>query len=261
MTLAKKVCLLCEKELGLMSGKVQIADGFLCMKCYIELGGENTIAALTEARNNSLAYYKSIYEKKKADLSIAETFQPTFSVGKIALFNDDTKYMLLAKQNQLKFNNSHYTVFDYSQIVNFELLEDGNSIVSGGLGRAIVGGVAFGGVGAIVGGVTGKKKVKDTCTSLQIKLTVKDYYSPTFYITLISSELKKSNLLYKQNEKLAQDIISKLQIITSDSTENSENTASSNDVTEQIRKFKSLLDDGLISQEEYDLKKKELLGL
>ena len=169
--------------------------------------------------------------------------------------------MLLAKQDQLKFNSSHYTVFNYNQIVDFELLEDGNSIASGGLGRAIVGGIAFGGVGAIVGGVTGKKKSKDTCTSLQIKLTVKDYYSPTFYITLISSEFKKSSLVYKQNEKIAQDIVSKLQVITSVPTEQSGNVALSNDVTEQIRKFKRLLDDGLISQEEYDLKKKELLSL
>ena len=215
ITLAKKICSLCEKELGLMSGKVKIADGFLCTQCYKELGGDINPTALTEAANNSLAYYKNVYEKKKADLSVIETFQPTFSAGKIALFNDDIKIMLLAKQNQSRFNNSHYTVFNYSQIVNFELLEDGNSIVSGGLGRAIVGGVAFGGVGAIVGGLTGKRKSTDTCTSLQIKLTVKDHFSPTFYITLINSEMKKSSLLYKQNEKLAQDIISKLQIIMS----------------------------------------------
>ena len=33
------------------------------------------------------------------------------------------------------------------------------------------------------------------------------------------------------------------------------------DVTEQIRKFKGLLDDGIITQEEFNLKKKELLNL
>lgn len=33
------------------------------------------------------------------------------------------------------------------------------------------------------------------------------------------------------------------------------------DATEQIRKFKNLLDDGIITQDEFDAKKKELLGL
>lgn len=33
------------------------------------------------------------------------------------------------------------------------------------------------------------------------------------------------------------------------------------DPTDQIRKYKSLLDDGIISQEEFDKKKKEILGL
>jgi predicted Zn-dependent peptidase len=31
--------------------------------------------------------------------------------------------------------------------------------------------------------------------------------------------------------------------------------------SDEIRKFKSLLDDGIISQEEFDAKKKQLLGL
>lgn len=32
-------------------------------------------------------------------------------------------------------------------------------------------------------------------------------------------------------------------------------------VADELRKFKTLLDDGIISQEEFDLKKKEMLGL
>lgn len=49
-------------------------------------------------------------------------------------------------------------IYKYSDIVDYELLEDGESITKGGLGRAVVGGALFGGVGAVVGGVTGHKK-------------------------------------------------------------------------------------------------------
>ena len=34
-----------------------------------------------------------------------------------------------------------------------------------------------------------------------------------------------------------------------------------NDPIEEIRKYKSLLDDGIITQEEFDAKKKQLLGI
>jgi hypothetical protein len=34
-------------------------------------------------------------------------------------------------------------IYNYSDIVDFELLEDGESITKGGLGRAITGGLLF----------------------------------------------------------------------------------------------------------------------
>ncbi|EPZ54444.1 hypothetical protein H477_3583 [[Clostridium] sordellii ATCC 9714] len=49
-------------------------------------------------------------------------------------------------------------MYNYKDIIEFELLEDGESITKGGLGRAVAGGVLLGGVGAIVGGVTGIEK-------------------------------------------------------------------------------------------------------
>lgn len=44
-------------------------------------------------------------------------------------------------------------------------MENGSSVMSGGLGigRAVVGGALAGGVGAVLGGVTKKKKQKKLC--------------------------------------------------------------------------------------------------
>lgn len=36
---------------------------------------------------------------------------------------------------------------------------------------------------------------------------------------------------------------------------------STNDIDEELRKLKSLLDDGILTQEEFDAKKKQLLDL
>lgn len=88
-------------------------------------------------------------------------------------------------------------IYKFSDAVEFELIEDGNSITKGGIGRAVAGGLLFGGVGAIVGGVTGKRKTKSTVNKLQVKITVNSISEPIRYINLIASEVKKKSLTYK----------------------------------------------------------------
>ena len=73
-------------------------------------------------------------------------------------------------------------------------------------------------------------------------------------------------MLYKQHLQEAQDIGALLDYICtntksvqlSGSGSNSINTISAAD---EIRKYKELLDEGIITQEEYDAKRKQLLGL
>lgn len=107
-------------------------------------------------------------------------------------------------------------VYSYTDIMDFELIEDGNTVTKGGLGRAVAGGVLFGGVGAIVGGVTGGKKTTQTCSKLQIKIVIKDINSPILYIDLISFETKKDTAVYKSAIEAAQEIIAVLQIMCSE---------------------------------------------
>ena len=64
--------------------------------------------------------------------------------------------------------------------------------------------------------------------------------------------------------RIAQDIISSLEIITKNyKNQNTISTESSNSfsVADEILKFKQLLDSGIITKEEFDDKKKQLLGL
>ncbi len=61
-------------------------------------------------------------------------------------------------------------IFSYDDIISYELLQNGESITKGGLGSAIVGGAMFGGVGAIVGRITGSKKTKQEISEFRIKI-------------------------------------------------------------------------------------------
>jgi fructose-specific phosphotransferase system IIC component len=93
------------------------------------------------------------------------------------------------------------------------LIEDEESRTSGGLGRAIAGGVLFGGVGAIVGGITGGKKTKTIVKSMKIKITLNSLETPVVLLTLINTPIKTDSIIYKTLESSAQEILGALAVI------------------------------------------------
>lgn len=131
-------------------------------------------------------------------------FKPRKKVGKYFQLDDINRKW---KAPTTKSKRAH----DYAELVDYSLIEDGNSITSGSLGRAIAGGLAFGGLGAVLGGMTGKQKA--TCSKLQIMLTVNDIKQPTLFIDLLTYEVKKDSSVYKMYIEQAQEIIALLGII------------------------------------------------
>ena len=191
-------------------------------------------------------------------------FVPTKAVGSYFGINDKTRQWVVGKGLIPSFKN--VVPYSYDDIIDFELIEDGTSVTKGGLGRAAVGGLLFGSTGAIVGGITGGKKAKQKCTNLMVKITVNNMTAPAEYIKLITSPTDKSGFLYKTAFQSAQEILSMLQLICNQreaekSVEAPTVSAGEMSVADEIRKFKALLDDGIITEEEFNAKKKQLLGL
>ena len=180
------------------------------------------------------------------------------------LYLDEKRKKICLPMGLMKKKIDPDRIFNYDDILNYELLEDGNSVSKGGVGRAIVGGALFGDVGAIVGGSTGHKQ-KQTCTKLQIKITTNNIEHPAEYINFIIAEIRKDNMIYKNAYSSAQKVLSALDIIcnpkSSASKEKKAETSSNKSTAEQIKEFKELLDSGAITEEEFEAKKKQLLDL
>lgn len=168
-------------------------------------------------------------------------------------------HLTVDETNQLWKLDFLNVIFSYNDIVDFELLQDGESITKGGLGSAIVGGALFGSVGAVVGGTIGKKKTKQEITELKIKIITKNTFYPDLYINFLTTgKVKSSSFLYKSCCNCAQDILSQLSIMTESASNNNIPLISSAD---EIMKYKKLLDDNIITKEEFEAKKKQLLEL
>ncbi|MBR6338318.1 MAG: SHOCT domain-containing protein [Ruminococcus sp.] len=227
-----------------------------------------------------IVYIKSSIERKaKSEELIKKTsnvdFNKTSSVDNYIWIDEKRKKWVFP--TKLPTGNNQYVVttdskiYDYSDLISYELIEDGKTITKGGvsIGRAVVGGALFGGVGAVIGGTSGKKVNNTICKVLSIKMTIKDFKNPTMYFNLLKYETQTDSLAYKNAYNTAQRILSVLDIIStynekpSNSTTSSKTTSSSNMTSsiDEVKKLKELLDIGAITQEEFDTKKKQLLNL
>ena len=190
------------------------------------------------------------------------SFTPTREVGNYFAIDENARLWAIGKGMFPSLKNA--VPYSYDDIVDFELLEDGSSIIKGSVGSAIVGAALFGGVGAVVGSATGKKKIKQTCTNLMVKITVNNMTAPVEYIKLISSTTSKNSMIYRGAYQDAQQIISLLQLICSqrkDAKEVNSVLVQQASGADELSKYKALLDDGIITEEEFQAKKKQLLGL
>lgn len=275
----KKLCPICNTEVGLFSISTYSVDGlFLCSICgdIVSNGGLTP----EKANGKSLAEIKEAYElgviainkrqekiseQKRENADRISKFNATRTIGTYMQIDEDKHQWTVSSGIFSTKVTNNSSIYLYSDILNYELLEDGATITKGGasIGRAAVGGILFGGVGAVIGGVTGKKKSIPTCTSLKIKITVNDLVNPVVYINLITTETKKSSFIYQTSYQTAQEILSTLDLLTSESDKEKSVSAENAQISvaDEIKKFKELLDMGAITQEEFDAKKKDLLGL
>ena len=124
------------------------------------------------------------------------------------------------------------------------------------------GAALFGGFGAVVGASTGRKRAKATASRLQLKITLNSMADPVAYINFIrGGEFKKDGMVYKNLERSAQQCLSLFQIMTQGNQQPAPAPQPQASAADEILRFKELLDMGVITPEEIEAKKKQLLVL
>lgn len=242
------VCSICGKKAGALT-RAKVADGFVCGDC---LKGAYQFANFG---SSSAADVQRHIEKVRHDTSFYSTLTPSGEVADyIKVFSSNRLWCVAVKKK------SPIYLFSFDDIINYELLEDGATVTTGGLGSAVAGATLFGGAGAIVGASLGKKQ-KDIVNNLSVHISTRIPEIPSLNISLINTETKRGGFIYNGMKELAIQIISLLDQITADNDTASASISSSGSAADEILKFKGLLDAGAITQEEYEAKKKQLLGL
>lgn len=163
-------------------------------------------------------------------------------------------------------------VISYMDLLASEIFEDGVTVTktvrSSQIGGALIGGVALGGVGAIIGGLSGSKQTSDKVRKIDLRLTVNNTTNPIHDVNFLNLPTKKNSILYKQaiqNARHWQGLIEVLikRAEREDKTTNTDEPARLplNSIADELKKLADLRDAGVLSTEEFQLQKSRLLGL
>jgi hypothetical protein len=107
----------------------------------------------------------------------------------------------------LKFKNAKEPkIVHIKDVMGFEVITNGKSAASG----ALVGGILFGGVGAIIGGLSNSEKIK----SIIFLLKTNDFANPNVEIPIADGlDIKKGTSFHQALEQKIRDLMSTLEII------------------------------------------------
>jgi len=204
----KAICINCEKEVGL--NRYTTAEGDLCSDCH-KLCGYNMNTPINVKTMTDIQ--RDIAENNREKEALLQ-FTPTKMISKfIGLGNfiefDEEKKQWLIPDGFLSGKKTS-RIYSYDDIIEYELLEDGDTVIKGGIGSEIAGGILFRSQQSLAGRITVGNKSKKSINSLKIKITVKQAPKPAEYINLIKYKTKVTSSIYITSYGLAQEVLSML---------------------------------------------------
>jgi len=274
------------KQIVVNKGKIEIIGKFETIKIVIKADEAAKVADYIKAKmSEDIQISQHVqqageYAEAHSDVSISTDLKLKDNIKLYFINNDFAASKLLVSSNAIfntqtiyldeiheKFafvagKNSTPKIYNYSDIINFELLKDGGSIAKGRAGSALVGGLLLGAAGAVIGSSRAKQQMQ-TCNSMIITITVDDPNSPLISIPLISSEIKTASFLYESIIKTAQSTMSMLGYMQNKGKPDNApiDMAAGISSADEIKKYKQLFDDGVLTEDEFTAKKKQLLDI
>ena len=186
------------------------------------------------------------------------------SVCKI-LIDDSNRRVIFQK------GESYTKAYNFSDIIKYEIYENNKNVVEGNTGTALIGGLFFGEVGAIIG-ASGEREIQGRASILKLIIYLNDLNCTQIEYSYLDTEIPKNNPDYLDMIKNLQEISGYLEYIMNNvaatesksantDTNTSRTTTKEASKKEQLEELKTLLSDGLISEEDFEKKKNQILGL
>ena len=196
-------------------------------------------------------------------------FIPSTSLTILASGWSSTKLLINNNTKEFVYQKGKYSskVYKFSDLINYEVYENGKSQVQGRAGSALIGG-AFFGLGGLIVGSSMSRKINEKCNQLKLIIRLNDFNCPQIVITYVDNvDWDKNGWAYRNMKENLQSVCSMLEFMLNEktleqsSTVKQEESHAKKSNKEQLQELKEMLDDGLITQEDFEQKKKQILGL
>ena len=162
-----------------------------------------------------------------------QDFKATQTFGEFAAFDDKARLIKII---------SSETLVPYDDILEYSYLEEHGKMGRGGVARAF----SF-----VLSG-------NYLATSMKVRLLIKGDPPTEEFISLMITPIKSTNFIYRSLKESADAIMSKLsEVCPLDLPVESQDPG----YIDEIRQLSRLKDEGAITEEEFEQKKKQLLGL
>lgn len=282
-----KKCDICGKRIGMLESRLSFIDGMACKTCLnkvslstgmasikwaekrsineltqlIELGQkidvkkENNNSVDKNDLSNKVNHIKRAKKKQKENIKRIKERLKQNKAEKVGLIYFDFIDKKICFDTAVFEKNVNFKVVDFSDVVSFTPIERNGGYVSKhhrGT-RALVGGMIAGGTGAVIGASTGGKEF-DKIAELSIVVHFKDGSDKKIFF--INDE-KSDSLLAQQ----AQSKFDRTSILLTKVVNANKNNINGSSYKNELEELKTLLDEGIITQEEFTAKKKQILGL
>lgn len=212
-------------------------------------------------------YEKSENFKMQKKQLLVNLKNSNFNTSYVMLTLDNRGIFIDEKNKKLAISTNDSllpNIFNFNEIMSYELIEDGNQEIQGKGFETLAAGKVFG-PNAALAAANSTKTINQFCTNLYIVIHIKGIENENLKIVLIESRLNKTDNWYKSLYEFGKNTIVTLDKIINiekeEKSRNIETKEASEEVsaTENIKKLKELLDMNAITQKEYEDKKKELL--
>lgn len=169
---------------------------FLCLYCFQKMSND-----LTRER---------IMNERLEDIGLELLFSYDDANNCVQLYHnqENTQFKILMIKTEGTYTDYNLVYkLDATDIRKVELYEDNSCSMS--VGRAVVGGVLFGGAGAIVGAGSGKSKIDN----LSMVIYTRNIQQPQILVPILSKTTRKDEPSYIRGMDFARKVIGALEIV------------------------------------------------
>lgn len=198
--------------------------------------------------------------EKQAYLDLKDQFKKDDAIRSGRLFFDRKSKQLLVDKTLLK----PYRLYKFSDIVNYKQNVVGSHVSKHHrVARGLAGGALLGGAGMVTGALTGGKEY-DSISNMSIIIYFKD--GSDHEETYLSADEKVGGVLYNLAVKDMNKLSAQLESILAENNNTANNTSQvqtreMSENAQKLRDLKALLDDGVITNEDFEARKKQILNL